>query len=196
MRHTVYRYFSIGAYEKEEKWLNAMSARGMQLVDASGIRYVFEEGVNGEYVYRLELLQYLPSNAESQAYLRFLEETGVEQVGSYHRWAYLRKKAADGPFEIYSDIDSKIRHYRRIYSIANAISIIVCVIAIMYFWEAYNQYEVYTGWIARGFSCKPYHTPLIISGSIMLALVCFVQIMMIPIWKSLRRLKKDKKISE
>ncbi len=53
MRQIVYKYFSIGAYEKEEKWLNELSAKGMQLVDASGMRFVFEEGCKGEYVCRL-----------------------------------------------------------------------------------------------------------------------------------------------
>lgn len=189
MRHVVYKYFSIGAYEKEEKWLNEMSAKGMQLVDVSfGIRYVFEEGISGEYIYRLELLENLPSNVESIAYLRFLEETGVEHVASYLRWVYLRKKASDGSFEIYSDIDSKIKHYKRICTFANVISILEIVLAIIYFWIAYNQFTLYID--------KSYYLPFITWAILFLIIFCFIQIIIIPIRKSMHQLKRQKKISE
>lgn len=197
MRHVVYKYFSIGAYEKEEKWLNEMSAKGMQLVDVSfGIRYVFEEGMNGEYIYRLELLENLPSNVESIAYLRFLEETGVEHIASYLRWVYLRKKASDGDFEIYSDNDSKIKHYKRICTFANVISILELVMAIICFWDTYNQYVDYTDWIARGFSGKSHYVTYITLGIIALIVFLFIQIIIIPIRKSMHQLKRQKKISE
>lgn len=193
MRHVVYKYFSIGAYEKEEKWLNEMSAKGMQLVDVSfGIRYVFEEGMSGEYIYRLELLENLPSNVESTAYLHFLEETGVEHVASYLRWVYLRKKASDGDFEIYSDTDSKIKHYKRICTFANIMSILELVVAIIYFWDAHNQYMFYT----KGFYGKSYHVPYITGGIVFLIIFFFIQIIIIPIRKSMHQLKSQKKISE
>lgn len=114
MRRIVYKLFSIGAFEKEEKWLNEMSAKGMQLVSVGFCRYEFEQGTPGKYVYRLELLDSLPSSAESVAYIKFIEETGVEHIASYIRWVYLRKKATDGPLELYSEISSKIKHYKRI----------------------------------------------------------------------------------
>ena len=43
-----------------------------------------------------------------------MEDNGVEYVTSYMRWVYFRKKAADGIFDIYSDIDSRIGHYKRV----------------------------------------------------------------------------------
>jgi hypothetical protein len=103
-------------YEKEEKWLNDMSARGLALSDYSWCRYVFEEALKGEYIYRIELLEHRAAHPESQNYIRFLEEAGVEFVTSYMRWAYFRKKAADGPFDLYSDIDSKIAHYKKVFT--------------------------------------------------------------------------------
>lgn len=112
MRHTIWKTFI--DYEKEEKWLNSMSAKGFQLVHYSFLKYVFEEGKPGEYIYRIQLLENLPSHGESKAYIRFLEDLGVEMVGSQLRWVYFRKKAADGPFELYSDLESKIRHYAQI----------------------------------------------------------------------------------
>jgi len=114
MRHSIYKLFFAWDYDKEEKWLNEMSKKGLQLVHPGFLRYVFEENTKDQYVYRLELLNNLPSHPESESYIRFLEDTGAEYVGSLHRWAYFRKNAADGEFELYSDIDSKIRHYKRI----------------------------------------------------------------------------------
>jgi len=114
MRHTIHKWFWAWDFEKEEKWLNEMSVKGLQLVAVGFCKYVFEESMKGEYAYRLELLENAPSNPESIAYIRFLEETGVEYIGPVFRWAYFRKKVASGAFEIYSDINSKINHYKRI----------------------------------------------------------------------------------
>jgi hypothetical protein len=101
-------------FEKEEQWLNEMSARGMAFTDYSWCRYVFTDAPKGQYIYRIELLEDLPTHPESVTYLRFLEENGVEVVSTYMRWVYLRKPASEGAFDIYTDIDSKIRHYQRI----------------------------------------------------------------------------------
>lgn len=116
MRQVIHKAFWIWEYEKEEKWLNEMSGKGLQLVDAGFCRYTFEEGTPGEFLYRIELLNNTPNHPESVSYIRFLEDTGVEHVGSYFRWVYLRKKASEGSFDLFSDIDSKIKHTRRIIS--------------------------------------------------------------------------------
>lgn len=101
-------------YEKEEQWLNEMASRGLALTDYSWCRYVFEDSNPGEYIYRIELLDNIYSHPASQSYLRFMEESGVEHVASYMRWVYFRKKTSDGAFDIYSDVDSKIKHYQKI----------------------------------------------------------------------------------
>lgn len=101
-------------YEKEEKWLNEMSAKGYALVDYSFCRYVFTDCEPGEYIYRIELLENMPSHPMSKKYLSSMEENGIEHIASYVRWVYFRKKAADGAFDIHSDINSKISHYQRI----------------------------------------------------------------------------------
>jgi len=101
-------------YEKEEKWLNEMAAKGLALTDYSWCRYAFADCEPGEYTYRIELLQHLPYHPESQKYMRFMEDNGVEHVASYNAWIYFRKKTSEGTFDIYSDIDSRIRHYRRV----------------------------------------------------------------------------------
>lgn len=114
MRHTVYRLFWAWDFDKEEQWLNEMSAKGFQLVSVSLGKYVFEDGEKGRFQYKIELLDYMPSNSISQAYIRFIEDTGAEHVGTIFRWVYFRKEVSEGTFEIYSDIKSRIKHYNRI----------------------------------------------------------------------------------
>ncbi|MBK5261534.1 MAG: DUF2812 domain-containing protein [Peptostreptococcaceae bacterium] len=101
-------------YEKEEKWLNEMSAKGLALTDYSWCRYVFEEKPNNLYTYRIELLEHFSGHPESQNYIKFLDENGVECVATYMRWAFLRKKTSEGPFDIYSDNESKLAHFKRL----------------------------------------------------------------------------------
>lgn len=104
-------------FEKEEKWLNEMAAKGLNLVDYSFSRYLFEEGKPSEYIYRIELLEHLPSHPESKAYINFMEDMGVECVAIYFRWIFFRKKAVEGVFDLYSDNDSRIKHYKRLCSL-------------------------------------------------------------------------------
>lgn len=112
MKHIVRKAFF--DYEKEEKYLNEMSAKGLALTDYTWCRYVFQDAPKGEYIYRIELLENPVNHPESQNYIEFMKETGVEFIASYNRWVYFRRKAAEGEFDIYSDIDSKIKHYKRI----------------------------------------------------------------------------------
>ena len=101
-------------YKKEEDWLNRMAQKGLHMLDYFFLLYVFEEGKPGDYIYRLELLKHNPSHPESVAYLRFMEESGVECVSTWVRWVYFRKKASEGNFEIYSDREGRIKHAKRI----------------------------------------------------------------------------------
>jgi len=123
MRKIVRKWFWVWDFDKEEQWLNDMAAKGLALVDVGFCRYTFEECLPGEYQIRLELLENQLKHAESQQYIRFLEETGVEQVGNYFRWVYFRKKTADGAFDLYSDLESRIKHLKRIIALILPISL-------------------------------------------------------------------------
>lgn len=94
MRCKVWKFF--WNPDKEEKWLEEMSARGLGLISYSLGRYEFEEVDRGKYQYRIELLDRLPSDPLSISYLKFLEETGIECIASQMRWVYLRKKSSEG----------------------------------------------------------------------------------------------------
>lgn len=131
MKQVVWKLFM--NYENEEAWLNRMSSQGLHCIDYCFGRYVFEQGKPGEYIYRIQLLDNPPKQAESLVYLSFLEDAGIEFVASQLRWAYFRKKAADGPFELFSDSESRIAHYRRIIVMLIPIALANLFFGIRYF---------------------------------------------------------------
>jgi len=112
MKKTMWRLFV--NFEKEEAWLNEMSTKGLAFTNYFLGRYSFIDCNPGEYIYRIELLEHLPTHPESQQYLKFMEENGAEQISFWNSWAYFRKRSEDGEFEIYNDNDSKIAHFKRI----------------------------------------------------------------------------------
>jgi len=114
MRKTVHKLFWAWEHEKEEKWLNEMSANGLHLCGVGFCAYSFEEGEPGEFVYRLELLNNLPRHHKSVEYIRFIEDTGAQHIGSIFRWVYFRKKATSEGFDIFSDMESRVNHLNRI----------------------------------------------------------------------------------
>lgn len=122
MKKTIHKMFWAWDFEKEEQWLNEMSAKGLQLYSVGFCKYVFEEGPPGEYIYRLELLDNVPSNAESIQYIHFLQDTGAEHIGSLFRWVYFRKKSNENGFDLFSDIDSRIKHLDRILLIVGIVT--------------------------------------------------------------------------
>jgi hypothetical protein len=158
--HTEYKIFTIFNFEDEERWLNEKSANGEQLTDVGLCRYVFQDGEPGKYIYRLEMLDEYPNHYKSVEYIKFLEETGVEHITSILKWVYLRKKASDGPFDIYSDIDSKIKHYERIINLANILILIQLLASIP---------NIIIHGITRSFANSVYLLNLTIAGLLFIA---------------------------
>lgn len=97
MKKTIHKIFMAWRFEDEERWLNGMAAKGLNLTEVGVMKYVFEEGIPGEYQYRVELLENLPTEPESENYIRFMEEMGAEYVASINRWVYFRKKQVTSP---------------------------------------------------------------------------------------------------
>lgn len=107
-RKTIHKWFWVWDFEKEERWLNVMAQTGW-LLDGVGFGvYHFVPCAPGEYAVRLEMH---PCDKE---YIRFMQETGAEYVGRMFQWIYFRKKTQNGPFDIFSDLDSRIAHLDRI----------------------------------------------------------------------------------
>ena len=123
MRKVIHKLFWAWGFEKEEAWLNDMASKGLVLISMGFCKYEFDQCLSGEYTIRLELLENPPAHAESQQYISFLEETGAEHIGGIMRWAYFRKKTTEGAFDLYSDMDSRIKHYSNIINFLAFISI-------------------------------------------------------------------------
>ena len=107
-RKTLWKWYWVWEFEKEEDWLNEMALNGWALEDVGLCTYHFVRCEPGEYSVRLEMHPY------DEAYLSFMKETGAEYIGRMVMWIYFRKKTADGAFDLFSDIDSRISHLDKI----------------------------------------------------------------------------------
>ena len=107
-RKTIRKWVWVWDFDKEEEWLNEMAMNGWVLESVGLCTYNFVRCEPGEYSVRLEMHPY------DESYLSFMRETGAEYLGRMMLWIYFRKKTADGPFDLFSDIDSRISHLDRI----------------------------------------------------------------------------------
>ena len=85
-----------------------MAEQGWALDGVGFGYYHFTRCEPGEYTVRSE------TRNVSSDYVSFLEETGAEYIGHVFQWAYFRKKTELGQFDLYSDLDSRIAHLKRI----------------------------------------------------------------------------------
>ena len=91
--------------DEEQDWLNDYCREGWAMAGFFAGLVMFVPCRPGEFIYQIDLLP----------------GAGLQRWG---RWVYLRKRAEDGPFEIYTDTNSKIQLYRRI---RNMFLWVVCV---------------------------------------------------------------------
>lgn len=104
----VRKFFWVWEFEKEEQWLNAMAQSGWVLSKVGFCAYHFVPCQPGEYTVRMEMHQ------PDDAYLQFMEDTGAQYVGRIFQWVYFRKKTDLGGFDLFSDLDSRLAHLKRI----------------------------------------------------------------------------------
>lgn len=127
-----FRYFTIADYEREQKWLNAMSRSGWNFVRTNGFIYTFEKGTPGEYIYKLDLPNESMTDVEVDAYYKFMEECGIEVVSSFKFWRYLRKKSADGPFDATNNVMIQLSMVNKAYGVATkTMNIIIVIFALL-----------------------------------------------------------------
>lgn len=193
MSHVVRKYFA--DFEKEEQWLNDMSAKGLALVEYSWARYVFEQSAPREYIYRLELLEDDPKKTKSAEYLQFMEETGAERVPAGKkpsgktvyvnpRWVIFRRRAAEGAFTIYSDTDSKIKHYQRIYRLWITLAVMELIVGVFNIMLIVLNNPDYI-----------YRINFIL-GVLLIILGLFFVLLSVPVRRKITRLQHDKLIRE
>lgn len=122
--------------DKETVWLNDMAAKGYAMTGFFAGFYTFEKCEPEEYTYQIDFGDKFGSVTND--YREFMEETGVEIVQTWGFWVILRKKTADGPFVLYTDVDSQITHYtkiRNMFKVAAIIELICFYIELFAFYQ-------------------------------------------------------------
>lgn len=142
MKKKIHKCFFIWDFDKEEKWLNEMIQKGLCLTSVSLCGYEFEECKPGEYMLRMQRLEKVRNESESERYIEFVEETGAEYIDTFNRWAYFRMKTEDGDFELFSDHKSHIKYLSGIINfiilLAGINLIIGSINLILYFIHGHN----------------------------------------------------------
>lgn len=101
--------------DEEEIWLNEMCRQGWAMTSFFVGVVTFVPCQPEEFIYQIDLIpgRFLQAD-DYEGYVIFMDEMGVEVLQRWGRWVYLRKRTEDGPFELYTDLESKIALYRRI----------------------------------------------------------------------------------
>lgn len=151
--------------EEMERYLNKMSHEGWQCCEIVRDELRFVRGEQDEYIYRVQYF-YESRDGEKKDYLRTLGETGAALVGEYGEVLILRKKTADGAFELYSDLDSKIAalekrrsHYRS--GMIGALVMLLMWVEVNYRSISCNGFE---GWLETQTPVNMVLTVLIVAG--------------------------------
>lgn len=98
--------------DKEVTWLNEMAAKGWAMTGFSFCAYHFEPCAPGEYLYQVDFGG--GAFSVSEDYREFMSEAGVEIVSVWGPYVFLRRKAGEGSFELYTDVESKVEQYTKI----------------------------------------------------------------------------------
>ena len=179
MKKVIHKFFWMWQFDKEEQWLNEMAAKGLALTSVGFGRYEFEDCAPGEYKICMEMLENASGSPGNEKYVRFVEETGAQHVGQFARWAYFRKKTADGDFSLFSDNASRIKYLNRI------IQLIAILGGINLYIGIYNLL-LYFSW----------HNVVSLLGFVNLLIAVLATIGLLSILKKRKKLKEEQQIFE
>ena len=112
----LWRFYSIADYEKEEAFLNEMARTGWDLTAVGFCRYIFRRGNEGEYIYKLDMVERTESDEVKESYFTFLTDCGIRVVGEFNDWIYLQKRVSEGPFDMKNNTYTKLRQVNKVYS--------------------------------------------------------------------------------
>jgi hypothetical protein len=110
----VRKWFFAWQDEKQESWLGNMSRKGLHLKGfASFGSFLFEQGPARDYAYRMDYNRDKPS----EEYQQLIMDAGWEHAGERNGWDYWRKEVRNGQTsEIFTDAQSKIQKYQRLFT--------------------------------------------------------------------------------
>lgn len=115
--------------DKETRWLDEMADKGYAMTGFFAGFYTFEKCEPGEYRYQVDFAE--KPYSLSKNYRDFMAEMDIEIVQQWFFWVILRKKANKGEFQLYTDVDSSIAHYKKIRTMFKIATIIelICFMA-------------------------------------------------------------------
>lgn len=130
--------------DKAAKWLNRMAEQGWAMTGYTLGFYRFEKCEPGEYIYQVDIAENL--FGVSEGYQQFMEEMGVEIVSIWGPWVTLRRRTEEGPFEMYTDVESTIAHYTKVRKLFQGFGVLECACMLCGIYGAVLQKEV-MGWV-------------------------------------------------
>ena len=123
--------------DKETQWLDQMADDGYALKSFFAGIYSFEPCEKGEWQYQIDIGKgFFSVNRE---YAQFMEEMGVEIVQAWGPWVILRRHRAEGEFQLYSDVDSRIENYKKILLLFKLVTVIEFLCLIFQVWAAVHN---------------------------------------------------------
>ena len=128
--------------DKETAFLNEMSQKGYAMTGFFAGFYHFDRCQPGEYIYQIDITEGL--FRVSNDYREFMRDMDVEIVCLWGPWVILRKKAVEGPFELYTDVESNIEHYARIKRTLKVCAVLEIICLFMEIYGAVNGTPI--GW--------------------------------------------------
>lgn len=96
--------------ERIEEQANRMAKEGWILEKFGSLFSIYRRGKAGEYEYRVQVKE---AGMDRLVYTAELAEFGIEEVGSVGDLLILRKSSDGTPFELYSDLDSRIAQQKK-----------------------------------------------------------------------------------
>lgn len=118
---------------KEMDWLNEMSRQGWNLTKFGYGLYTFEPCTPGEYVYDCDLKD--KGFSISPDYRSILESQNIQIIPSGGFWFLVRRKASDGPLQLYTDDQSRLEQYKKIRRMFKVTAIAELMILMFLTWD-------------------------------------------------------------
>ena len=102
-------------FDKEQRWINEMCKKGWALWHTNGVIYRFKSCEMGEFIYQIDFDEEQPTHNAGD-YVAFRSSCGDQFVHQWKQKIYWRRAAADGPFEVESNVAAQLRITRKAFN--------------------------------------------------------------------------------
>ena len=127
--------------ERLERQLDRLSAEGWQLEGTGWLSFRYRRGAPNEYRYRVQYL-YESRDGQRDDYVRGLAELSVEPVMGIGSFLILRRRNDGTPFELFSDLDSRITSEKRYFRTRCALTAARLLLAGLCLYYAVDWYRL------------------------------------------------------